>query len=270
MNWTNDVSGYALWWMTGVLLANLAVTIAARWSGVPTARAGIVCVAYTSAAYVGARLHADLFEQHFPLRIVWDEFPHWFVQPGLRIGGGILAGSVVALLVARAVGLAVWDFADMASPFVPLGWTIGRIGCWHVGCCFGRVSSVPWAISYGPGTPPYWNHLARGLIVAGAPRSLPMHPLPLYFMLGGVLAASLSAVQLKRRRFAGQPTWTGLAVTGGCVALVECFREGAGVAPVELRQGVGLAIAAVSLVALAAGAFKAARHSSFTLARVGS
>jgi phosphatidylglycerol:prolipoprotein diacylglycerol transferase len=88
-----------------------------------------------------------------------------------------------------------------------IGIALGRFACFHVGCCWGdvavhdpwlanlaatsvglQVQTLPWlagdwvltAVQYGPGTWPYEQQLALGLISPGAELSLPVHPVQLY------------------------------------------------------------------------------------------
>jgi phosphatidylglycerol:prolipoprotein diacylglycerol transferase len=84
-----------------------------------------------------------------------------------RVGGrslvAALAGGWIAVeVVKRALGIRA-SLGAAAAVALPAGETIGRIGCYLNGCCYGTVSSVPWAIhQHGA-----WRHPAQ-LYAAGA------------------------------------------------------------------------------------------------------
>lgn len=105
---------------------------------------------------------------------------------------GALAGAaggawvVLQLRAARFIG-----YADSAAPAVALGYAVYRIGCFLNGCCFGTVSDVPWAVTFGRGTEVFATQVAAGLIAPGAARSLFVHPTELYHALLGVVVCIL-------------------------------------------------------------------------------
>ena len=44
--------------------------------------------------------------------------------------------------------------SDWVAPYLALGHSIGRIGCFLVGDCYGKPCDLPWAISFPNGLPP--------------------------------------------------------------------------------------------------------------------
>ena len=42
----------------------------------------------------------------------------------------------------------LWTTTDVFAPGIALGHVVGRLGCLMAGCCFGRPTSVPWAITF--------------------------------------------------------------------------------------------------------------------------
>lgn len=61
---------------------------------------------------------------------------------GLVFYGGAIAAFLSALIYTRASGLRVSDVADLVSPYIALGHSIGRIGCLLNGCCFGKQIGI--------------------------------------------------------------------------------------------------------------------------------
>ena len=70
----------------------------------------------------------------------------------LREGGVFYGGLIVAVTVAlwyiKRVGLPLWTTCDVFAPGIALGHVIGRFGCFFAGCCFGKPTNVPWAITF--------------------------------------------------------------------------------------------------------------------------
>ncbi|MDD5355466.1 MAG: prolipoprotein diacylglyceryl transferase, partial [Candidatus Omnitrophica bacterium] len=59
---------------------------------------------------------------------------------GLAILGGIVAGLLAAFLFCRYKKLAFLEIIDLLAPYVVLAHSIGRIGCFLNGCCYGLPS----------------------------------------------------------------------------------------------------------------------------------
>ena len=85
----------------------------------------------------------------------WSEFSShpfeilkfWNVA-GLVFYGGLLGGALAVFLVIRLKRLPFWTIADMAGLSLALGLAIARVGCFLNGCCYGRESALPWAVSF--------------------------------------------------------------------------------------------------------------------------
>lgn len=118
---------------------------------------------------------------------------------GFRVPGGVALLALAGPLVCKSFGLPWRAFGDASICAVPLAIVCIRIGCFLNGCCFGDVSSIPWAVTFPPGSWAYQFHQARGLIAANAATSLAVHPLPLYFA-GAAGLAFLWTLSARRGR----------------------------------------------------------------------
>ncbi len=133
--------------------------------------------------------------------LAWARF--W--TGGLTYYGGFIGASAVALWQLRRDRFPFWKAADMAGMFVPLGLAYGRMGCLLAGCCFGRASSLGWALRFPPRSPASDKHLELHRISSATQWSLPVHPTQLYESLGClVLAAALVVYLHPRKRYDGQ------------------------------------------------------------------
>lgn len=65
---------------------------------------------------------------------------------GLTSYGGIVAGFLGLLWLAKRAKVPARNYLDLAGAPLLLGHAIGRVGCLLNGCCYGRRCDLPWAI----------------------------------------------------------------------------------------------------------------------------
>lgn len=106
------------------------------------------------AGFLGARaLHvvyeAPQYYWNHPLQVlaIWNG--------GFVFYGGLIAGLLTFYIIARRQDLPVKKWFDAAAPCLSLGYMIGRVGCFFNGCCYGKVSALPWAVIFAG------QHLSR-------------------------------------------------------------------------------------------------------------
>jgi phosphatidylglycerol:prolipoprotein diacylglycerol transferase len=92
--------------------------------------------------------------------------------------GGFFAALAMALVYMRRKGLPALKTADAFAPGLALGHSIGRLGCFSAGCCWGVPAHLPWAVTF---TNPRANQLV------GVPLDVPLHPTQLYESLGELI-----------------------------------------------------------------------------------
>src|SRR5476649_955007 len=85
--------------------------------------------------------------------------------------GGLILAVAVALWYIRRARLPLWTTCDVFAPGIALGHVVGRFGCLFAGCCYGRPTSVPWAITFS-------DSFAASNV--GTPLGIPLHPTQLY------------------------------------------------------------------------------------------
>jgi phosphatidylglycerol:prolipoprotein diacylglycerol transferase len=111
--------------------------------------------------------------------------------------GGLVAGILVAWWYGRRHRLPGWATADVLAPGVVLGQAIGRLGCFSAGCCWGKPTQVPWAVTF--------TDLEAHRIV-GTPMDVPLHPSQIYESVATFLIFFLLLWLAPRKRFHGQVT----------------------------------------------------------------
>jgi hypothetical protein len=107
------------------------------------------------------------------LIVEWDTYTASFsqlltlIRSGGVFYGGLIAAVTVALWYLWRHRMPVWQVTDVFAPGIALGHVIGRLGCLFAGCCFGKPTSVPWAITFH-------NKYAEQNV--GTPLEVPLHP----------------------------------------------------------------------------------------------
>jgi prolipoprotein diacylglyceryl transferase len=71
-------------------------------------------------------------------------------EGGLGIPGGLLAGVLTGVLVARRRGLSVPALLDVVAPALLVAQAIGRLGNWFNQELFGRPTDLPWGLRIDP------------------------------------------------------------------------------------------------------------------------
>ncbi len=88
---------------------------------------------------------------------------------GLSFYGAFLGGLIALFIWCRFRKLKILELADLMAPYLALGYAFGRVGCFLNGCCYGKISSVPWAFP------------------AASVDNVLRHPVQLYASLGGLI-----------------------------------------------------------------------------------
>lgn len=100
------------------------------------------------AGLIGARLYHVITDWHrFEGRWL-HAFAVW--EGGLGIPGGLIAGVVVGIHVARRRGLPAAQLLDVAAPAIPIAQAVGRLGNWFNQELFGGPTDLPWGLRIDP------------------------------------------------------------------------------------------------------------------------
>jgi len=185
----------------------------AKRNGLDAARITDMAVYVLIGGLIGARL----------LLLVVD-WRHYFnnprdlislLQSGGVFYGGLLGALPVAWWYARRHKLDGWRTSDVLAPGVVLGQSIGRLGCFAAGCCYGRITDVPWAVTF---TDPYVQRQV------GTPLDIGLHPSQIYESL---LTLGIFIVLMwiaRRKQFHGQVMLAYVTLYAAGRFVLEFFR----------------------------------------------
>jgi phosphatidylglycerol---prolipoprotein diacylglyceryl transferase len=218
-----------------------AIWIAGREAqrvGVPSTRIHDLGLLIILAALVGSRLLHVLLDLPRFLDQPLDIFKLW--EGGLAYHGGLVLGLAATFWYIRRHHLPALATLDILALGAPLGMAIARIGCLMAGCCYGRPTGLPWAVTF---THPE----------SLGPIGVPLHPTQLYEALLSLGIFALIYVMRTRKRFDGQLMGT-YFLLGGLVRFgVEFFR--ADYRGPELVAGMPVTQLTALFLCLAGGAF---------------
>ncbi len=175
---------------------------------------------------------------------------------GMVFYGGFIGGVGAAVIYMRIKRISVQNFLDASTPSIPLGLFLTRIGCFLNGCCYGKLSELPWAVHYPLGSRVYNGQLKTGLIEAAQELSLPVHPTQLYSSLNGLLLFLVIYYWARHKRFDGELFWGFSLLYSITRFIIEFFRGDqvrTEVLSLTIPQLVSITLATLAIVFLTRG-----------------
>ena len=192
------------------------------------------------AGILGAKLFMILFD--------WPEYlrnPRQILtMETLQAAGVFHGGFIVALLFAtfyiRRQQLPVLKTMDVFAPGIAIGQSIGRLGCFAAGCCWGKACDLPWGVR------------VRSNFASPVPLDQTLHPVQLYESAADLLLFLFLYRHFARTDKPGQVIGLYLVLYSTIRFVIEFFREHeqALVGPFSLTQWIALALLLLGLVLL--------------------
>jgi phosphatidylglycerol:prolipoprotein diacylglycerol transferase len=158
--------------------------------------------------------------------------------------GGLILAVTVALVYIRRIGLPLWTTCDVFAPGIALGHVIGRFGCLFAGCCYGKETHVPWAITF---------HDSFANANVGTPLNVPLHPTQIYEAgAEALILIVLLATERKGRPYPGRTFWLYMLLYAISRFIIEFFRgdERGMVGIFSTSQFISLLLAPLAVVML--------------------
>ncbi len=142
------VHGYGLMTGLGVVAALLMAWRRSRARGLSDDTATTLVLLAVIIGYVGSKLFFLL--THFsdflrdPLGMLGSE--------GFVVYGGLIFGTLACFFYCRHIKQPFLRWADILLPGVALAQSLGRIGCFLAGCCYGRPTDSWLGVTFPPGS----------------------------------------------------------------------------------------------------------------------
>ena len=130
--------------------------------------------------------------------------------------GGLILAVAVAFWFMRRHRLPLWQTCDVFAPGIALGHAVGRLGCLAAGCCYGKPTAVPWAVTFT-------NPLAAANV--GTPLNVPLHPTQIYESAAeALILLVLLATEKKGRAYPGRTFWLYMLMYAVSRFIIEFYR----------------------------------------------
>jgi phosphatidylglycerol:prolipoprotein diacylglycerol transferase len=233
------IYSYGLMIAIGIVVGLFLATRQAAREGIDPNKIIDITFYILVAALIGSRLLFVLmnFQEYAadPIRIIkiWEG--------GLVFYGGLLLAVAIGIWYIKRLGLPLWQVADILAPSVAVGHAFGRIGCFLAGCCYGKPSTLPWAVTFTD---------LRSL----APQGIPLHPAQLYSSLGLFAIFAFLMLLRKKKAFQGELFWSYTLIYSIFRFFIEFLRgdpRGSVLGGIlSTTQAIGIPLAGISVVML--------------------
>lgn len=202
--WPNQsitVSSYLLFFLLACMAVLVISIVGIRRNKLSLCKSIVMLLAMVAAVPLGARiLHIvtnPVIYQQSPAKM-------WSLHlTGFSLMGGLVLAALLGILLSVLLRFDPWSLADSIAPGLGAGIVLIRIGCFLNGCCFGKVTDLPWAVHYPMGSIPYKYYLpglleqktALSFALFGSPG---VHPTQLY-ELSAALVITIVIIYLGRK-----------------------------------------------------------------------
>ncbi len=130
---------YSMFFTLAFLIPLIVAIIKGRKDGIKWYEFLILVYIIYNASVIGARIFylLEVGEVHF-----WNQLFKKILYggPGAVFYGGLIFGFLFSYLYLKIRKLSIGKFADIIGCVLPLGTSIGRIGCFFAGCCYGKTT----------------------------------------------------------------------------------------------------------------------------------
>ncbi len=196
----------------------------------------VVSICYKVGMTFGAKALYDLQHGQFNLQALCS-MKH-YLRGGLW--GGLLAYLMLAAPLAFILAKRKRAALYLVALSIPIPWIFAKMGCLLNGCCYGKPSSLPWAITFPERA-------------VGAPAGIALHPTQIYEILIMVGVLAIFRI-LKRERWQGTMLLWLLILYGLGRAVTELWRgdleHDVHIGPLTLSQLLCLVAVGVSAIML--------------------
>lgn len=225
-------------------LAGLGITLRrARRAGLSQDKVTNLAVYCAMAGIVGAKLFMFLFDLGYYIQNPGQIFTLETLQAAGVFHGGFIAALVVAVLYMRKQRMPAFPTMDVFAPGVALGQSIGRLGCFAAGCCWGKECDLPWGVRF------------RSDFAAPVPLGKTLHPVQLYESAADLIIFGILYRQFGKSHRPGHVIGWYLVLYSIARFIIEFFREHEQslIGPFSITQWIALALLLVGLGILLRG-----------------
>lgn len=252
------ITSFGMMMFLAFLSASVVMRPLLREKGIDPEKAWDIIFMGVIGGIVGAKLYYVTLNWRdtaaAPLRMI-------FSRGGMVWYGGFFGATLLILWEIRRQKLPLGRMADVVGAALPLGYAVGRVGCFLVGDDWGAPTDLPWGIRFPRGTPPTTvASLERNFGIAVDPALvqkygdvIPVHPTQLYEVGLSLLIFALLWKLHRHRHRDGWLFMLWLVLAGGERFFVEIFRakDDRFLGPMTVAQLISLGLIGVGAWGLA-------------------
>ncbi len=200
----------------GVMVGLMVAAHLSQRQGIDPDKAWNLGVLVVLGAIVGAKVLLIINDFGY-----YSRHPREIFSLGVLQAGGVFYGGVIAALL-----LSVWYMrrhqmpwlrtADAFAPGLALGHSIGRLGCFAAGCCYGKPTTHFWGVTFT-------NPLARAWV--GTPLNVPLEPTQLFESAVELVNFFILYWLIRHKKFEGQVIGAYLFLYGVARFFLEFIRD---------------------------------------------
>jgi len=139
-----SVESYWVFMILGFILGGIIIYWQAKRKNLNSHKAMYLTIIAITSGFIGSRLGYVLLNFSSYQKDLLKIFQFW--KGGFSWQGGFIAAFLIVLLILKNNKEEIGKWLDIIIFGVLLGHSIGRIGCFLQGCCYGITTNVPWAI----------------------------------------------------------------------------------------------------------------------------
>ncbi len=202
------VYSYGFMIAVGILSALLLALYRAKKLGFSTSVIMDLGIYGVVGGFVGAKLLFWIIE--FPLMFTYPNYFFETLSNGFVVYGGIFGGAVTGYFYCKIKKLDFWAYLDLIVPSIALAQGFGRMGCFGVGCCYGRETNSFIGIIFK-------NSLY-------APNGIPLIPTQLFSSVGDFIIAGILLYYSSKFKRKGQVAGLYMILYSIGRFIIEIFR----------------------------------------------
>lgn len=137
--------------------------------------------------------------------IYYDTYKKYSISPfnleptGLIMWGAFIFAFFATIIVAKITKNDFRKLLDVSAVGSGLIIGFGKIGCFLNGCCYGRLTNLPWGVSFPEGTQAYNYYMYSGNYPVVGNIMPNVHPVQLYEAIAGFLFIPIALYLLNKK-----------------------------------------------------------------------
>lgn len=139
-----SVESYWVFMILGIMIGGIVIYWQAKRKNLNSHKAIYLIIIAIISAFIGSRLSYVLLNLNSYQKDLLKIFQFW--KGGFSWQGGFIIAFLIIFLILKNDKENLGKWLDAGILGILIGHSIGRIGCFLNGCCYGITTNVPWAI----------------------------------------------------------------------------------------------------------------------------